>query len=585
MLRTVCRTMLLTAALGLAAAATASAAPVAPFDHHGRWLTDAQGRVLILHGVNMVYKRPPYTPAAAGFDEDDAAFLAAEGYDTVRLGVIWKAVEPAPGVYDDAYLRAIKGTVDTLARHGIVSVIDVHQDLYNERFQGEGAPDWAVLDDGLPAAPQLGFPGNYLAQPATQRAFDHFWDNDPGPGGVGLQDRFAAMWRHTARFFKGTPGVLGHELFNEPWPGTTWALCANAALGCPVFEGKLTRFVERVTKAIRTVDPDVLVLYEPQPLFNNGVKTVMGNIDDPHLVFAFHDYCLSATNTGSDAGCGPFDDLVFANAEARSASTGDALLMTEWGSIDAPDVLSNNVERADRNRVGWQYWSYCRCDAPTDTGGEGASIVFDPRKPPTGANIKASKLKILSRPHPRAVAGVPSSWSWDGTTFKVTWTVAPGVPGTRRTELALPRRQFPRGYGARVNGGAVVSSPDAAVLRVVACPGVSTVRVVVSAADRASTVSCRTGARRFALRLEIRHARLVPGRRVLVSVRVLRRSTGRAVTGATVRVGSRIAMTNRAGRAAVRVRVPRSGALALRVGAPGAVGRTVRLAVRSRRGG
>jgi endoglycosylceramidase len=585
--------LLFTAAalLGATVASTAQAAPVAPFDHAGRWLTDAEGRVLILHGVNMVYKRPPYTPAAAGFDDEDAAFLADEGYDTVRVGVIWKAVEPSPGVYDDAYLTAIKGTVDTLQRHGIVSVIDFHQDLYNERFQGEGAPDWAVLDDGLPAEPKLGFPGNYLAQPATQRAFDHFWDNDPGPGGVGLQDRFAAAWRHTAQFFRGNPGVLGHELFNEPWPGTTWALCGNAATGCPVFEGKLTTFVERVTKAIRTVDPDVLVMYEPQPLFNNGVKTVMGKIDDPHLVFAFHDYCLSATNSGSDAGCAPFDDLVFANAEQRSKDTGDALLMTEWGSIDAPDVLTNNVERADRNRVGWQYWSYCRCDAPTDTGGEGASIVLDPRKAPTGENIKASKLKILSRPHPRAVAGTPTAWTWDGTTFKVGWTVAaPDGSGARaraagatpRTELAVPRRQFPDGYGARVDGGAIVSSPGASVLRVVACPGVSSVRVTVSAKDRTSTASCRIAVRRFALRLDIRHAPLVPGRRVLVTVRVRRKATGKAVPGATVRLGAHSVKTNGAGTARVRVLVGRRG-LTLRVTAPGAVGRTVRLAAGSRR--
>ncbi len=593
-MKTIARRALLLALAALTltgAATTAEAAPVAPFDHQGRWLTDAQGRKLVLHGVNMVYKRPPYTPAAAGFDADDAALLAREGFDTVRVGVIWKAVEPSPGVYDDAYLTAIKGTVDLLQRYGIVSVIDFHQDLYNERFQGEGAPDWAVIDDGLPAQPQLGFPGNYLGQPATQRAFDHFWDNDPGPGGVGLQDRFAAAWRHTARFFKDDPGVLGHELFNEPWPGTTWQLCVNAATGCPVFEGKLTRFVERVTKAIRTVDPDVLVMYEPQPLFNNGVKTVMGKIDDPHLVFAFHDYCLSATNTGSDAGCAPFDDLVFANAEQRAKDTGDALLMTEWGSIDAPDVLTNNVERADRNMVGWQYWSYCACAAPTDTGGESAGIVRDPTKPPTGDNVKAAKLKLLGRPHPRAVAGTPEPWTWDGTTFKVAWTVPAASPdGQRRTELALPPRRFPDGYGARVDGGAIVSAANAAVLRVVACPGTTTVRVTVSAQDRTSTASCRVaptgrpaGNRRFALRVDVSHARLVPGRRVLVGVQVRRRSTGAAVQGATVRLGALRATTNRLGTAVLKVLIPRRG-LTLKVTAPGAVPRTVRLRAGQRRG-
>ena len=41
-------------------------------------------------------------------------------------------------------------------------LLDFHQDLFHERFQGEGAPDWAVQDDGLPAEPQLGFPNQLL---------------------------------------------------------------------------------------------------------------------------------------------------------------------------------------------------------------------------------------------------------------------------------------------------------------------------------------------------------------------------------------------------------------------------------------
>jgi endoglycosylceramidase len=70
--------------IGLAAAVTlsltalcaaASAGPTTPLGHSGRWITDAKGRVVLLHGVNMVYKRAPYYPAATGFGPDDAAFL------------------------------------------------------------------------------------------------------------------------------------------------------------------------------------------------------------------------------------------------------------------------------------------------------------------------------------------------------------------------------------------------------------------------------------------------------------------------------------------------------------------------------
>jgi endoglycosylceramidase len=52
---------------------------------------------VILRGVNMVAKLPPYDPAVLGFSDDDAAFLASEGFNTVRLGIIYKGLEPQRG--------------------------------------------------------------------------------------------------------------------------------------------------------------------------------------------------------------------------------------------------------------------------------------------------------------------------------------------------------------------------------------------------------------------------------------------------------------------------------------------------------
>ena len=77
-----------------------------------------------------------------------------------------------------------------------------------------------MQDDGLPNQPDLGFPGNYLAMPAVQHAFEHFWSDSPGPGGVGLQERYTAAWAHVASRFASNAHVLGYDLFNEPWPGS-----------------------------------------------------------------------------------------------------------------------------------------------------------------------------------------------------------------------------------------------------------------------------------------------------------------------------------------------------------------------------
>ncbi|MBZ0239847.1 MAG: endoglycoceramidase, partial [Cutibacterium acnes] len=91
-----------------------------PIGQSGRWYTDGQGRAILTAGVNMVSKRHPYSPEADGFDDADAAWLQKNGFDSVRLGVIWKGVEPKPGEYDDAYLASITRTVRTLRAHGIM---------------------------------------------------------------------------------------------------------------------------------------------------------------------------------------------------------------------------------------------------------------------------------------------------------------------------------------------------------------------------------------------------------------------------------------------------------------------------------
>jgi endoglycosylceramidase len=77
-------------------AAPVAAAPKAPLDHDGRWLTDAKGRVVILHGFNMVNKVGSYRPADTGFGADDARFLRRHGFNTIRLGIIYKGLEPEP---------------------------------------------------------------------------------------------------------------------------------------------------------------------------------------------------------------------------------------------------------------------------------------------------------------------------------------------------------------------------------------------------------------------------------------------------------------------------------------------------------
>jgi endoglycosylceramidase len=471
--------------------APAAAQPRPPLGHAGRWITDADGRVVILHGVNMVYKVPPYAPDAAGFGADDAAFLRDHGFDSVRLGVLHVAVEPQPGVYDDAYLARIASTVHILGEYGIYSLLDFHQDMYNERFQGEGEPAWSVQDDGLPAVPQEGFPGNYIVMPALDRAYDHFWQNSPGPGGPGLQDRYAAAWRHVAAFFRGSRYVMGDDLFNEPWPGSQWPMCASPE-GCPIFDQVfLAPFMHKVIAAVHAADPRVVTYYEPNVLFDFGANTWIGKPGGANSGMSFHDYCI-AGNFGlpqsglGGTGCDTAEKLVFQNADAHAQRTGDALLLTEFGGTDDLAVIQRLVDDADQHMVGWEYWAYCGCQDPTG-GPQAESLVNDPSKPPTGSNVRWAKLAVLERPYPQAVAGTPTSFSYDPTTdvFRLSYSIrrasgSGSFPAHSETDIYVAPVHYPAGYSVQVTGATPISPAGARVLRLTSCAGARTISVRIA---------------------------------------------------------------------------------------------------------
>ena len=468
-------------------AAPAAATPAEPLGHAGRWITDAKGRVVIVHGVAVVVGGsfdggPERTAAAVGFKRADARFLARQGFNAVRLGMFFRGYSPGPGAYDDRYLSSFARTQRQLARAGIFSLLDFHQDQFGPPYAGRGFPDWFFMDDGLPnsGAP---FPGGYFANPALNRAYDHLWANDPGPGGVGLQDRFAAGWARVAARFARAHRVLGYDIFNEPWPGSAYAACAQPA-GCPpggFDQVQLTAFSNRVIAAIRTADRRHLAFYEPNLLFDVGAATGHGQVDDPNAGFSFHNYCLGAApglphvpdpaNICRDVG----ETLVFDNAEAQSRETGAAPLMTEFGDTEDPAIHARVAGLADRFMIGWTDWAYM---------GSTGQIKIDDAQPPTPDNIRRERLDAVVYPYPQLVAGTPESYGWDGARFELVFSTRAAAGDRRfkrgaRSEVVVPRARFPHGYGVAVAGARAVSRPGARVLVLRTCPHAKRVEVTV----------------------------------------------------------------------------------------------------------
>lgn len=185
----------------------------------GDRLVDALGRQVILHGVNMVCK--DRTRGYVGnWTREDFRYLRSLGMNTIRLGILWAGLEPAPGQVDEGYLDRIESLVRMADEAGLYVFLDMHQDLYAETF-ADGAPAWATLCGDIPHdASGAVWSDAYLNSRAVQVAFDRFWENAPAEDGVGLQDHYAAVWRRVAGRFSGYTCVVGYDLMNEPFPGS-----------------------------------------------------------------------------------------------------------------------------------------------------------------------------------------------------------------------------------------------------------------------------------------------------------------------------------------------------------------------------
>ena len=112
--------------------------------------------------------------------------------------------------------------------------------------------------------------------------------NVRGPGGVGLQQRYAAAWQYVARRFVNDAWVIGYDLFNEPWP----AHSSDAQLG------NFYKMVIERDPFRRSRPHDLLRAVCP---FRLRHATTLPPWSDPDLGMSFHDYCLQGASAAS--GC------------------------------------------------------------------------------------------------------------------------------------------------------------------------------------------------------------------------------------------------------------------------------------------
>jgi endoglycosylceramidase len=352
----------------------------------GGRIVDAEGREVLLRGVNVNafvdYWQGTQFPTTFPLTAEDADRMAAIGWNTVRLLLSWSRVEPQPGEYDGEYLAEIDAAVRLLANRGLYSIIDLHQDAWGATlaarpdeqcrpprepaFGWDGAPGWATLDGGAPRCVER----QRELSPAVGAAFRAFWDDAPGPGGVGIRTRYVRMLGHLAERFGGEAAVAGFDVMNEP----------NAFRS--EHQGAMSRLYEEALREIRSRERSLdaaphLVFFEPSIIWSDfGVGAPPDFERDENIVYAPHIY------TGGFDG-GPITEAAFqlAQDDARRFD-GAPVLSGEWGAdpLRAEDASDGyflaHQELQDRFRFGATLWTWREsCGDPHKVGEFRAGVV------------------------------------------------------------------------------------------------------------------------------------------------------------------------------------------------------------------
>jgi hypothetical protein len=402
-------------------------------------IVDSSGRQALLRGVNVnqlvEYGQPdPTKPTVRPLTDDDYTRMATEyGFNVQRLNLSWSALEPARGEFDRSYVARVRTAVDQAARHGIYTVLDMHQDTYSmhvtaapgtqcrsgaaPEFGNDGAPAWATLTNG---AVGCGFMGRDLS-PNVEAAFTNLYSDTDGIGA-----EFARAWGVLAAEFAADTAVVGFDLLNEPGPGSTPGVTSSLLLG---------RLYQEAIRSIRNAERagfHHLVFFEPSILWSGlgfDAAPPVGFSDDPGLVFSPHLYSESIT---MDQGLGVTLTTIehgYTLARRAADAYGVPLWSGEWGWFGDPsssrDRLEHFLDLQNENLLGSAVWVWKKaCGDPQNGSGDpvAGNIILLSCTTGTALPSDTAQTTALAQAYPRAAPGRLTSLSSSPTTVDMSLT-------------------------------------------------------------------------------------------------------------------------------------------------------------------
>jgi len=391
-------------------------------------IRDQSGRTLVLRGINLGKKSPPYVPDVT---EEDFAQIASWGFNTVRFLILWAAIEPEEGVYDDAYFDRVRPYLDMAQAQDLHVILDMHQDVYGEMFGFDGAPAWACPEDlvaGFEPYPEWWM--NYFTK-EVMACFSWFWHDET------IQDHFVEAWQRAVLSLGDHPAVIGFDLYNEPYPGFNWSPNFEPALLQPLYE--------RLIMILQSAAPDAYFFVEPWVLRDYFISTYLEPMPFERLVYFPHYYNIPMELNSSYPGTGlTVRDWVTSVAE-EAVDLGMSMAVGEYGGNTQAQgiegLLEDVNEALEGYNTGGMYWEYGR--------GDGGFVILN-----ADGSEKSAIMQAVVRSYPRRVAGELLSTDFEPGTANLAIRYVRDASIETPTEISAPSRLYPAGFSV------YLSDPD-----------------------------------------------------------------------------------------------------------------------------
>ena len=388
----------------------------------GRFI-DSYGRECIFHGVNAVYKTAPFIPVGDTtwvVNETAVRKLKAYGVNILRLGLMYAGAMPEKGKLNSSYFDAMETLIQMIQDNGVYTLLDSHQDLFAQKYFGDGFPAWSVIqgnarDFPYPIQSEKLLWSVYYMSESVNAGFGYFYNNTQG-----LQDYYAQFWAEAARRFAKFPYVIGYELLNEPWPGDVYE---HISIIAPVnaYKQNLEPLYDKLSKAIRTEDPDHLIFFESVTwdYRDSGIDHVPGGPEFGNkTVLSYHFYVPPQIATNS----------TLKNKFDSRQKHGCGSMLTEFEIWEGEtDAFKQMLELADVWGESWIGWT----SNPLDI-----------------LSYSTSFLSTFAHPYAQIVAGhiIIMKFEPDSRDFYLVYDTDPKISSNQTVIFVNKDLHYPNGY-------------------------------------------------------------------------------------------------------------------------------------------